>query len=133
MTEISKIFKIFLIVTGAVALFYGIWWTFFFDTYYTMVAGLYYDPGSLRGQGGTLILLGIFNILAAWRIGWEKMQYYLQFGLSWLIIMLILNIVNLFDPLMSSGAIMIVWINIAILSVFIVLLIYLYLQQTKKS
>ena len=98
-----------------------------------MLAGTYYDPSSVRGQGGTLILLGIFNIMAALRLEWEQMKYYIQFGMSWLGVMLILNIVNLFDLLITPAGILIVWMNIAILAVFLALFLYFYLQEDKKS
>jgi len=132
MTEISKAFKIFMIVAGAIALFYGIWWTFLTGTYYDMVGWVHSDPSSVRGQGGTLIILGIFNCIAALRIEWEKMKFYVQFAFGWLIIMLILNFVNFFDPLVPAAQLLVVWINIAFLSAIIVLLIYFYTQQEKK-
>ncbi|NVM31809.1 MAG: hypothetical protein HWN65_23420 [Candidatus Helarchaeota archaeon] len=133
MAEISKGFKIIIIVSGAVALFYGIWWTFLTEAYYTMIGGTNYDPPSVRGQGGTLILLGIFNLLAGLRLEWDRMKYYIQFGMSWLVVMIILNIVNFFGDVMTPAALMLTWMNIAILAAFLVLFVYFYLQEEKKS
>jgi len=133
MTEISKGFKILMIVAGAIALFYGIWWTFLTSTYYDMVGWVYSDPSSVRGQGATLILLGIFNCLAAWRMEWEKVKFYVQFAFGWLIAMLILNIVNPFLPLFPPAGLIVALTNIAFLAAIIVLLIYFYTQQEKKS
>ncbi|NVM30553.1 MAG: hypothetical protein HWN65_17060 [Candidatus Helarchaeota archaeon] len=133
MTEISKPFKIAMIVIGGIALFYGIWWVFFTEAYYSMVGGIYEDPGALRGQGGTLLLFGIFNLIAALRLNWEQAKYYVEFAIGWMIIMLILNIVNLSDPNNTSTSVMMIWLNIALLAVFMAIVLYFYLQQEKKS
>lgn len=133
MAEISKPFKIAMIVIGAIALLYGIWWVIFTDAYYTMMGGPYFDPGAMRGQGGTLLCFGIFNMIAALKLEWEQAKYYVEFAIGWMIIMVVLNAINLADPLYSAMDIMMFWVNIALLAVFLAVVLYFYLQQEKRS
>ncbi|NVM30252.1 MAG: hypothetical protein HWN65_15515 [Candidatus Helarchaeota archaeon] len=138
MAEISKGYKIALVVFGAIGLLYAVLYLILTDFYYTMVYNMavptpYYDPGVARGVGIALLCLGIFNILAAIRAEGENIRIYLEFGILWLIVTLITSIINLFTLEVASNLSYMLnfWIATAILIVMVVVSVYFYLKEIK--
>ncbi|NVM27832.1 MAG: hypothetical protein HWN65_03230 [Candidatus Helarchaeota archaeon] len=131
MTEISKGYKIALLLIAGTALVYAA--LTFYKSIYGMLGFPYYDPVSTRSVGVTLLCLGIFNILAVMRAEGENLRLYLEFVIIWMMISIITNTVSLFNPqLVSSPNFMADFsITMAIIINNTVLALYFYLKEIK--
>ncbi|NVM31783.1 MAG: hypothetical protein HWN65_23290 [Candidatus Helarchaeota archaeon] len=136
MAEISKAFKILLLGIAIVSLYYATMYLFLTDFYYAGFGPLhpYYDPWATRVTGVTMLCFFIFGIWAIKVADWEKIRLYTLFGIGWLIISMIEGNFVWFDTevKVSPGVITNRILNLTVGIVFIVLLLYFYLQEEKK-
>jgi len=92
MAEISKEIKVVCIINAIIASFYGFLYLIIPDIYRYMIDSLWYDPGMWRIFGATCFVIAIFNLLAIKRAEWDEAKVILEFGILWLILVLIINI-----------------------------------------
>jgi hypothetical protein len=131
MTEISKRMKIVITINIIVAFIYGFFYLIITETYSKLIDAPYYDPGMWQIFGGTLVLLGIFGLLALKKNEWEYFKILVEFVILWDTLLLIINIVNLFIIPSSAVNRANALVSIILLIVLIILWIYSYLQEEK--
>lgn len=98
MAEISKEAKIIFLINMILSFVFA----FFFlgiPEIYRDLTGTTIDifsPVCWRQLGGTLLLLGIFSIIALLRKEWEQIRIFWEFGIAFLIMQLALDIWGIF-------------------------------------
>jgi len=92
MAEISKEAKIVFLI-NAISLFI---FAFFFliipEIYAEWTNEAYFSPICWRQLGGTLLLFGIFTIIALMRKEWEQVRIYWELGIGFLIVLISIDI-----------------------------------------
>lgn len=91
----------------------------------------YPGPYYPRAFGGTLLVLGIFALLATRREKWEQIKIYVELTILWMIVILILNILELIFINITPIYMFHTIINSIILILLIVANIYYYFSQAK--
>ena len=132
MSEILKITRISLIMYTLGGLIFGVLYLFLTDIYlYTLADWPFVDPYYPRAFGGTLLVLGIFACLGYFKKEWEHLKLTYELSQTWLIVVLILNILELvfLSPTLSILALTNTIINTIIVIFFLVIGIYCYLKQ----
>ena len=137
MAEISKGFKIVILLIVIASLYYAIMYLFLTDLYYATLGyplHPYHDPWAVRANGITMLCFGIFGLLAVKVADWEKIRLYMQFGIVWLLVSLIEGNLTWLDPqaITVSGGLLMSIVTLVLGIVFIVLIIYFYRQEEKK-
>ena len=133
MAEMSKEMKIVIIVNVIVAFIYGFFQLIFPEIYYQLTDAPAIDVLSLRVCGGALVVLGIFGIIAIIRADWEKVKIAFEIAITYEIILLIIDIVGYITVTGSAT-----WITGQIIAtiikiILIVINIYFYLQEEKRT
>lgn len=131
MDEISKEFRLFLLIEGIVALIFAFLYLAITDAYLEFTEWSYDDPYYPRAFGGTLLILGFFTLVAAYRKEWIKIRILVETGFLWMIMVTIMNILELIIITQSSGAILNTILNTVIIVIFIAGTIYFYLKERK--
>jgi len=133
MAEMSKEMKIVIIVNVIVAFIYGFFQLIFPEIYYQLTDAPATDVLALRVCGGALVVLGIFGIIAIIRADWEKVKIAFEIAIAYEIILLIIDIVGYITVTGSAD-----WITGQIIAtiikiVLIVINIYFYLREEKRT
>lgn len=132
MAEMSKEMKIILIINAIVAFVYGCIFLVIPELYSDLINAVYRNPPLLRLWGGTIIILGIFALIAVKRGEWENVKIVFELAILWLIMLEILDIVSLtyvrYTAANLSSAIM----DMIVVGILIVVDIYFYLREEKK-
>ena len=131
MTEISKRMKIVMIINIIVAFIYGFFYLIIPEAYSKLIDAPNYDPGMWQIFGGTLLILGIFGLIALKKNEWEYFKILVEFVILWDTMVLIINIVGLFTIPSSAVNIANALVAIILLIVLIILWIYSYFQEEK--
>ena len=92
MAEISKEAKIVFLINIITSFIF----TFFFLIIPEIYAGwtneAYFSPICWRQLGGTLLIIGIFSIIALMRKEWEQVRIFWEFGIAFLIVLVSIDI-----------------------------------------
>lgn len=130
MAELSKFFKIALVIDIIAAFVYGTIYLFIPDIYRVLVDAPAFDIHFWRLWGGTCISLGIFGVIGIIRNDWDYLKIIIEFVIVWLIITVIINFISL--PGRSLTNLASEWTDIIVIIVLIVLNIYAYFKENKK-
>jgi len=133
MAEMSKEMKIVIIVNVIVAFIYGFLELIIPEIYYQLTDAPAMDVQALRVCGGALVVLGIFGIIAIIRADWEKVKITFELAIAYEILLLILDIVA-YITITGSAT----WITGQIIAtiikiILIVINIYFYLREEKRT
>ena len=133
MAEISKAYKIVLLIMAGIGIAYGVQWIFLTDIIYAITASPFQDPFMARGAGVTLLCLGVFNILAVMKAEVEKIRLYVEFVIVWLIPTTILIIMTMFDPVLAAIPMYMLsmWIALTIYAGSTALVVIFYFREIK--
>ena len=131
MAELSKEVKIVFISNAIPAFIYAFLFLVIPDTYAQITEAIMYNPISYRQIGGSILVLGIGNVLAIKRDDLEKAKIFWEVGIIWLILMLIIGIWAAFAFPGSAAYLAGTWIGNTVLIVLTVLNIYVYYRETK--
>lgn len=132
MEDVLTKLKILLIIDAVAAFIFCFFYLFITDIYLLDLTDWSYpDPYYPRAFGGMLLVLGIFALLATRKENWEHIKIYVELTISWMIIILILNILELIFINITPIYMFHTIINSIILILLIVANIYYYFRQAK--
>ena len=132
MAEISKMFKIMLLIDVIVAFVYGILYIFLPDVVYTLNDAPFYDPHFWRLFGGAILSLGFGSIISLIMKDWEKIKIFILTTLIFLIITAIGNISSVLYTSRSITNLGFHWLDTSLIIVLIILNGFFYLREDKK-
>ena len=134
MAELSKIFKIVLIINIIAAFIYGILYLFIPEIYAAMIESPSFSLQFWRLWGVTCLILGIMGIIGLLRNDWIQFKILFEFTILWLLGMNILNIIYLIDPsfIHSPTSFISEMMDVIIIFVLIALDIYIYMRENKE-
>ena len=132
MAEISKEFKILLIIDAIVGFLYGFMFLIIPEYIRDSRGSPYFDPHFWRLFGGTCLAVGILTVLAIMKAEWENMKIAAQFGVIWLIVLSVVDIYSLATISYSTTALMYQWIDNILTFVLTVINILFYLREDKR-
>ncbi|MFX0060448.1 MAG: hypothetical protein ACFE8J_19290 [Candidatus Heimdallarchaeota archaeon] len=132
MAEISKEFKIMLIVDIIVALIYGILYVFLPDFVYSTNDAPYYDPHFWRLFGGVILGIGIVVVYALIKKDWDDIKFFVFYVIIFLIITGIINISSALYVTRSATNILFHWLDNIVIIVLIVINAFFYVREEKK-
>ena len=132
MAELSKFFKIVLMINILAALIYGVLYLFIPEIYAVMIESPAFSLQFWRLWGVTCFLLGIIGIIGLLRNDWIQIKIILEFTILWLLGMNILNLIYLFEPSHTPTSFTSEVIDVIIIFVLIALDIYTYLREKKQ-
>ena len=131
MAELSKEVKTILLINAIPAFIYAFFFLVIPDTYVQITEARFYNPSTLRQLGGSILILGIGNVVGIKRNDLDKVKLFWEMGILWLIIMSVIGIWAVFTLARSAADIASSWIANVILLVLTVLNIYFYNKATK--
>jgi len=131
MAELSKEVKMILLLNAIPALVYAFLFLGIPDIYVQITDAMFYNPITLRQLGGSILILGIGNVVAIKRNDMDKLKLFWEMGILWLIIMVILGIWSAFAFPGSLAAQTGTWIANVILILLTVLNLYIYNKEVK--
>jgi DMSO reductase anchor subunit len=132
MAEISKLFKIMLIIDVIVAFVYGILYVFVPNIVYDLNDAPAYDPHFWRLFGGAILSLGIGALLSLIIKEWEKIKLFILTTFIFLIITAIVNISSALYMIRSPTNLIFHWLDTIIIIILIVLNGFFYIKEGKK-
>ena len=133
MAELSKLFKLVLLINIIAAVVYGILYLFIPELYAVLIESPSFSLQFWRLWGVTCLLLGVFGIIGYIRNEWTTLKMLIEFVICWLIGMDIINIIYLVDPAFTHSATSFTseLTDVIIILILAVLDIYAYLKQNK--
>ncbi len=133
MAEMSKEMKIVLLANAVVAFIYAFLELIIPEIYYQLIDAPAFDIHFWRNVGGTLLVLGIFAIIAIIRADWEKVKIAFEIAIVFLIMLFILDIVAFITITGSATWIISQVIATIITAILLVLDIYFYFREQKRT
>ena len=92
MAEISKEAKIVLLINIIASFIFAFFFLGIPEIYAGWTNEAYFSPICWRQLGGTLLILGIFGIIALMRKEWEQVKIFWEFGIAFLIVLVCIDI-----------------------------------------
>ena len=134
MAELSKFFKIVLLIDVIAGVIYGILYLFIPEIYADLIDSPSFSLQFWRLWGVTCLLLGIFGIIGLIRNEWTTLKMLIEFVIVWLIGMNIVNIIYIVDPASTHTAASLSSEIVDLIIIFILaaLNIYAYLKENKR-
>ncbi|MFW9938081.1 MAG: hypothetical protein ACFFD5_10560 [Candidatus Thorarchaeota archaeon] len=134
MAELSKFFKIVLLINVIAALFYGIVYLFIPEIFAVLIDSPAFSLQFWRLWGITCVSLAVFGVIGFIRNEWTTLKMLIEFVILWLILMEIVNIIYLVDPAYTHSLTSFSneLIDIIVIAFLIVLNIYAYLKENKR-
>ena len=132
MAEISKEFKIVLIVNAIAAFAYGIMYVFLPDTVYSLNDAPYFDPHFWRLFGGALIATGIATLLGIIKGDWDNIKLLVQFAIMFLIILALISVTSPLYITRSTTNLLFHWLDTIVIIILAVIDIFFCLREEKK-
>ena len=129
MGEISKPFKIFLIIAGIVAFIFAIIYLIIPELYLRSTGWRYYDPFYSRYAGMVSLVIGIFIFVAIKREEWEKIQLYVEMCITYLLFVIILTIWSLIVVSQTPTSLSHSIFTMVIFIILDVVAIYFYVKE----
>ncbi|MFX0032510.1 MAG: hypothetical protein ACFE8E_11755 [Candidatus Hodarchaeota archaeon] len=127
-TEVLKGLKIVLILQLVTWLVFGIFFTFFVQTFADWIDWPIVDPTAGRYIGVIFLSLAFISFIAFREKDWEKIELFIILDVILCITGGIIQLLGVFlDNTGWAG-----WLFFAIQMVFFVLVLYFYIQQQKK-
>ena len=133
MAELSKFFKIVLLINIVAAVVYGVLYLFIPELYAVLIESPSFSLQFWRLWGFTCFLLGVFGIIGYIRNEWTTLKMLIEFVICWLIGMDVINIIYLIDPAFTHSATSFTseLTDIIIIIILAVVDIYAYLKENK--
>ncbi len=131
MAELSKFFKIVLIIDILAGLIYGILYLFIPEIYAGLIDPPAFDLHFWRLWGATCTTLGVVGIIGFIRNEWTTFKVIIEFVVLWLILMNIINLISLATIARSPTNLASQWTDFIIIIILIILNIYAYLKENK--
>ncbi|MFX0059907.1 MAG: hypothetical protein ACFE85_18360 [Candidatus Hodarchaeota archaeon] len=133
MTELSKEFKIVLIIDIIIGLIYGILYVFLPDLVYSTNDAPYYDPHFWRLFGGVILSIAIVVIIAfLLKKDWEEIKFFVVSVVIFLIISVIINITSALYVTRSATNLGFHWLDTILMIILIVIHGFFYMREEKK-
>ena len=132
MAEISKMFKIMLIIDAIVAFVYGILYFFLPDVVYSLNDAPFYDPHFWRLFGGAILSLGFGSIFSLLMKEWDKIKIFILTTIIFLIIIAVGNISSALYTTRSITNLGFHWLDTILIIVLIVLNGFFFIREDKK-
>jgi len=132
MGELSKSFKIVLLVDMLIGLIYGILYVFLPDFVYATNHAPYYDPHFWRLFGGVILGIGIMVFCALRNGDWNQIKFFVRNTILFLIITAIINLSSAAYITRSETNLIFHWLDNIVIIVLIVLNGYFYMKEDKK-
>jgi len=92
MAEISKEAKIVLLINIIVSFIFAFFFLGIPEIYASWTNEAYFSPICWRQIGGTLLLLGIFGIIALIRKEWEQIRIFWELGIGFMIVLISIDL-----------------------------------------
>lgn len=132
MAEISKEMKIVLIINAIVAFIYGCIFLLIPDLYESLTDSPYHNPALLRLWGGTIIILGLFALIAFVRKEWENVKIVFELAIVWLILVEILGLVSFTYVPYTAASLANEIMDMVVVGILLVIDVYFYLREEKS-
>jgi hypothetical protein len=130
MTEIRKLTKITLLLDALAGIIFAFLYLVIPDIYiYNLTQWPFNDPVYFRLFGGTLLVIGLFSLMAYFKKEWEEVQLFFQFGLLWLLMVLIINSLELALLTLPAMSFANTLFNTILVAIYFVLGIYCCMKQ----
>jgi len=127
--QISKLLKITFLIHFFVAVIFGLVFTVIIEIYVELVGWPYLDPVTGRVLGAIFLGLAVASLLSWRETKWESVKIMVQMEITWLVIGTAVHFFAIFtDPLLVVSTFMI-FIQTAILLIFLVAFIWFYYDQ----
>jgi hypothetical protein len=128
-SEILKSLKIILLVQAGIFVVFGIFFTFFVETYVELFSWPHLDPTAGRFIG-VIFLSFAFVAILVWREKeWERIELIVVLDILMCILGAIIQIIGVFiDGTGWAG-----WFNFALMLAFFMLLLFSFITQIKKA
>ncbi len=124
--EISKLLKIAFLIHFFVSAIFGLVFTVIVELYVEIVAWPYLDPVTGRVLGAVFLGFAVASLLSWRETKWESVKIIVQMEITWLAIGSAVHFWAIFtDPLLPF----MIFLQTAILLVFLVAFIYFYYDQ----
>ena len=124
--EISKLLKITFLIHFFVAVIFGLVFTVIVEIYIDLINWPYPDPITGRVLGAVFLGFAVASLLSWRETKWESVKIVVQMEIAWLIIGTAVLFFAIFtEPLLPF----IIWVQAAILIVFLVAFTWFYYDQ----
>jgi len=124
--EISKLLKITFLIHFFVVVIFGLVFTVIVEIYLELVGWPYDDPVTGRILGAVFLGFAVASLLSWRETKWESVKIVVQMEIAWLVIGTAVHFFAIFtDPLLPF----IIWVQAAILIVFLVAFTWFYYDQ----
>jgi hypothetical protein len=128
-TDILKSLKIILIAQAALFVAFGIFFTFFVETYVVLFSWPALDPTAGRFIG-VIFLSFAFVAILVWREKeWARIELLVVLDIFMCILGALTQIIGVFLDLTGWAG----WLNFALMLAFFILLLFSYIMQIKKA
>ena len=133
MAELSKEYKILLLVNIIVAFVYGALYVFLPDVVYSGNDAPYFDPHFWRLFGGALLAVGVVGIFGFLSADWEKIKLFMLYGIVILILILLVNLTSNIYVIRSATNLIFHWIDNVVIIILLIVDTFFYMRENKKS
>lgn len=133
MEDILSKVKILLLIDAISAFFFCFLYLIITDIYLIDFSKWTYpDPYFPKAFGGTLLVLGIFALLAIRKEKWEQIKIFIELVITWMMIIFILNILELIFIDLTFNYYLNTILDSLVLAFLIILNLYYYIKQQNK-
>ncbi|NHJ25385.1 MAG: hypothetical protein EAX89_12460 [Candidatus Lokiarchaeota archaeon] len=132
MAEMSREYKILLIVHIIVAFIYGIMYLFLPETVYSVNEAPFFDPHFWRLFGGILFAIGIAGIVGLKMGDWEKVKLLMLYAITFLIILILVNLTSNTYIIRTATNLVFHWLDTTVMIVLLIFDIFFYIREEKK-
>lgn len=132
MAELSKEYKILLIIHVIISFIYGIMYLFFTEMIYAVNNAPFFDPHFWRLFGGLILAVGIAGIIGLKMGDWDKIKLLMIYTIIFLIILIIVNITSNIYSLRSAMNLIFHWFDTSVMIVLVIVDIIFYIREEKK-
>jgi len=124
--KISKLLKLAFLIHFFVAVIFGLVFTLLIEIYVELVSWPYEDFVTGRVLGAMFLGLAVASLLSWRETKWESVKIVVQMEIAWLVIGTAVHFFAIFtDPLLPF----MIWIQTAILLIFLIAFIWFYYDQ----
>ena len=111
MTEITKKFKILLLINAIIGLSFAFFYLVVPYYYLSLIEWPFFDPYYSWAFGGVFLIFSSFLLRSIKQNHWEKCKSVLEITIAWQILILILNIISLIFIPTPIISIITIWIS----------------------
>lgn len=123
--EISKLLKLMFLIHFFVAVIFGLVFTVIVEIYVELVGWPYLDPITGRVLGAMFLGFAVASLLSWRETKWESVKIVVQMEIAWLVIGTAVHFWSIF----TESFIFMLWVQTAILLIFLIAFIYFYYDQ----